>query len=172
MATTQNIIGKKMAEQRQELLNELWPELNPKALWHRLKTKGFITIPRCMSLILDIINQLSNGNPLDSTYFALWCHTQDESLTVIKDEKSMAFECGFKGQRAVTTWKSKMKALKELGFIDSQKGKCGEYNYVLLLNPFLVIKQHYKSGVTFINKESYLALVERAQETGEKSLLG
>ena len=84
----------------------------------------------------------------------------------------MAFECGFKGQRAVTTWKSKMKALKELGFIDSQKGKCGEYNYVLLLNPFLVIKQHYKSGVTFINKESYLALVERAQETGEKSLLG
>lgn len=170
MAIRKATVAKKMEAKREELLDELWPDLDPKDVWHRKRSDGFITIPRCMSLILDMLNQLSNGNPLASTYLTLWCHTHDEMLVEVKDEKSIAFEAGFKGQRAVATWKSKMKGLKKLGFIDSHAGKSGEFNYVLLFNPFHVIKRHHKSESGLINKESYLALIERAHAIGASDL--
>jgi hypothetical protein len=170
MAGAKSIIREKMENRRLELIEELWPGLDPKVTWHRLRAKGFITIPRCMPYILDILNQLSAGNPLSTAYLTLWCHSHDEGLVEIKNEQEIAFECGFKGQRAVATWKNKMKVLKEYGFIDAHNGKCGDYSYVLIYNPFRIIKEIYKSGNKLIAKESYIALVQRAQEVGAKDI--
>lgn len=170
MAIRKSTVSKKMEEKRQEIIAELWPELDPKSVWHRKKSDGWTTVPRCMPLILDMLNQLSNGNPLFTTYLALWCRSHDEMLVEIKDEKVLAFESGFKGERAVATWKSKMKALMELGFIDARGGRSGDYSYVIIFNPFQIVKKHYKSGSGPINQKSYIALMERAQEVGAKDL--
>jgi hypothetical protein len=124
-----------------------------------------------MSYILDILNQLSSGNPLAATYLTLWCHVYDEGLVEIKSEQELAFESGFKGQRAVATWRTKMKALKDLNFIAAEKGKFGDYNYVLIYNPFKVVKHHHKSGSGLISKDSYMALLERTQVIKAKDLL-
>lgn len=170
MTRRQLTVKAKMVQRRQEIIKELWPNHDPAYVWDRLKSDGYTTIPRCMPYILDILNQLSSGNPLASTYLTLWCHSYDEGLVEIKSEQEIAFESGFKGQRAISTWRDKMKKVKECGFIATEKGKFGAYNYVLLYNPFYVIKQHYKSGSGLISKESYLALVERAQIIGAKDL--
>lgn len=170
MADRNSKIKEKMESRRLELIEELWPENDPSKQWHRKTSDGWSTVPRCMPYILDILNQLSSGNPLSSAYLALWCRSYDEGLVEIKSEQEMAFESGFKGQRAVSTWKGKMKMLKDLKFIDARKGKFGEYSFVLLYNPFHVIKELRKNGNSLINEDSYVALMQRAQEIGAKDL--
>jgi len=171
MSRNNSVIKREMETRRQELIKELWPSLDFRHVWHRKRSDGYTTIPRCMSYILDMLNQLSSGNPLASTYLTLWCHVYDEGLVEIKSEQELAFESGFKGQRSVATWKGKMKILKDLRFIEAEKGKYGDYNYVLIYNPFYIVKYHYKSGSGLISKDSYLSLVERAQVIKAKDLL-
>lgn len=101
------------------LRNELWPELDENRLWNRKKENGFITIPRTMTYIIQILDSLSKGKPLGSTYLTIWCHLFDESFLVIENPKSFAFESGFQGQRCEDTWKKRMKKLQELGFINT-----------------------------------------------------
>jgi hypothetical protein len=102
---------------------------------------------------------------ISSSYLALWCHTFDESLVIINDQKAMAFESGFSGSRAVNTWKTRMRELDRLGFIKTAPGRSGTFNYVLILNPYKIIRNHrqeenIKSGA------SYNALFDRALEIG------
>ena len=62
-----------------------------------------------------------------------------------------------------------MKLLKDLELIKVSKGSYGEYSYILLYNPYYVIKRLYEAGK--VNKESYVALFERAQEIKATDLL-
>jgi hypothetical protein len=160
----------RMVERRINLRAEVWPDLDPKALWNRKKSDGYTTIPRCMTYILTLIDQLSGKNPLASTYLTLWCHVFDEGFVQIKSEEEFAFESGFTGQRARTTWRNKMKALNELGFIDSSKGKSGDFYYTLIVNPFHIIKKTYLEGSQLISKDTYFSFVERADEVGARDL--
>jgi hypothetical protein len=68
------IVEKQLAQR--ELL---WPGAEP-GLWHRKANKGFATIPKTMPLILQIMDDLSNGKPLSATYLGLWCETRDNSM--------------------------------------------------------------------------------------------
>lgn len=170
MATKKTGSSTRMADRRTNLRNEVWQDLDPKDLWNRKKSDGYTTIPRCMTYILAIIDQLSEKNPLASTYLVLWCHVFDEGFVQIRSEDEFAFESGFTGQRARTTWRNKMKKLEELGFIRTSKGKSGDFYYTLLLNPFHVIKKEYKKGNSLINKDTYFSLLERADEIGAKDM--
>ncbi len=42
-------------------------------------------------------------------YLALWCRVFDEGFVEIRDKEAFAYESGFSGQRAVTTWSGRMK---------------------------------------------------------------
>ncbi len=44
----------------------------------------------------------------------------------------MAFETGFSGQRAETTWTCWMRILKDLGVIDNRAGAVGEFHNALI----------------------------------------
>ena len=65
----------------------------------------------------------------------------------------------------VSTWTSRMKKLRDLGFISTKKTFRGEFQYVLLLNPFVTIKKIYEDKP---QDERYIALVERMLEVGAK----
>jgi hypothetical protein len=69
----------------------------------------------------------------------LWCRTFDESLLAIDNPMTLAFESGFTGERALSTWKDRMRSLVELGFIDAKEGPTGAHHYVLLFNPHKVV---------------------------------
>ncbi len=162
-----------MEERRKALIEETWPNLEAGTTWDRRprETKGFTTIPRCMSFCLDIMDQLSSGNPLSSVYFTLWCHASDEGFIQVKNEQYMAFEAGLKGQRRISTWRLKMKKLRELGFIISEAGASGDFSFILIVNPYRVVKTICKaSTATESLKRSYRTLVERAGEIGAKDL--
>jgi len=126
-------------EKAKALRDSCWPDLDDDKLWNRKLVKGFTTIPRTMPLIMNIIDSLTKNKPAGMVYFVLWCRTFDESLLAIDNPMTLAFESGFTGERALSTWKDRMRSLVELGFIDAKEGPTGAHHYVLLFNPHKVV---------------------------------
>lgn len=152
-------IREKYLRMRQEFFNDVSEDL----LWHRKRNVGFLSIPRCITFISIVMDELAKTK-VSSTYLALWCHTYDESLVIINDQEAIAFESGFSGTRPVNTWKTRMKELIDLGFIKAAPGRHA-YNYVLILNPFKVIRKHREEENIKIGA-AYNALFDRALEVG------
>ena len=96
--------------------------------------KGFATIPKTMPIILQIMDDLSNGKPVSSTYLGLWCDTWDNSMVNVSKPAEMAHAAGFSGQRAAYTWGGRIKILQDLRFIDVKAGKSGPISHVLIWN--------------------------------------
>ena len=99
-------IAKKQLAQREMY----WPGADA-LIWNRKAHKGFATIPKTMPLILKIMDDMSNGKPLSSTYLGLWSATWDNSFVIITRAAEMAHAAGFSGQRAEYTWATRMKLL-------------------------------------------------------------
>lgn len=159
IARASNILSRNL-----DLRDALWPDIESSMLWDRTQNVGFTTMPRPMPQIIQIIDYLAHeGKPVSRTYLSLWCRVFDESLVVIQNENEMAFEAGFSGQRSVTTWHSRMKNLVSMGFIDAKAGPKGEYQFVLIYNPYVVIKNLKEEKIP---EHLSIALFSRAQEVG------
>lgn len=159
-------IAKKQLLQR----NQLWPGCE-KFLWNRLTYKGFATIPKTMPIILQIMDGLSNGKPVSTTYLGLWCETWDNSMVNTARHDEMAHAAGFSGQRAAYTWEGRMEILRKLNFIDIKPGRSGKISHVLLWNPHLIIRWHHQEKTPGLVEANYNALVERAVEIGAQDML-
>jgi hypothetical protein len=162
--------SKKIAKRQLDLRDRLWPNLNTKWLWHRKERNGFTSIPRCMSLICAIIDDCTQGQPAAMVYLDLWTRGFDESFVTLSKSREMAFHAGFVGQRAERTWKQRMKALGDLGFIAIQPGQSGPISYALILNPYHAIRRLHAAKDPRVTQEKFNALVERCLEIGETSL--
>lgn len=158
----------KIARQKLAMRSGLWPELDDDRLWQREKSDGWLSIPRAMPLLLQIMDALSKGKPVSSTYLDLWCRTYDDSFVIANKDREMAFFSGFTGERAVRTWASRMRILKDLGFIDIKDGPNGPISYILIFNPYLVVRDHYKAGR--VNEAFFNALGQRMIEIGAQDL--
>lgn len=157
-------IKKTVSDRRKALRERLWPDVKDEQLWLRKQRTGFTTIPRTMPLIGQMLDYLSGkGFPLLTTYLTLWSWVFDEAIVEIRNPREMAYESGFSGPRAETTWRSRMKRLEDLGFIKSKPGLAGEYQYVLLLNPLQRIKEIYEGKPS---DALYSALLGRAAQIG------
>jgi hypothetical protein len=157
---------RKKIEQRQlELRNRLWPDITDDHIWRRQRHDGFTTIPRTMPLILSIMNDLA-GEPVAMAYLELWGRAFDEGFVTLSKPREIAFHAGFDGQRGERTWRGKMKALDNLGFIKTQEGASGMMTYALILNPYLVIRRLRDQRARGLREDKYNALVDRAGEIG------
>jgi len=157
-----------MSERRKRLRNNLWSDVPESSLWLRTQRVGFTTIPRTMTLIGRIMDQLSGkGFPLMSTYLTLWCWVFDEAFVEIKNPKEFAYESGFSGSRGEATWRNRMRRLEELGFIMAKDGIAGDFQYVLILNPIQVIERNHKDS---LKGHDYNALIGRLTQIGADDL--
>ncbi|BDU76713.1 hypothetical protein [Mesoterricola sediminis] len=157
--------GKKMQAKNLKLREKLWADVPDEELWLRLKQKGFTTIPRTMPIIVNIIDALTKNAAAGYTYFCLWCRSFDAQVIDIPHPADLAAESGFSGERAVSTWRQRMKALKEHGFIMCEEGT-HDYQYVLLLNPHKVIQR--KEGE--VPKKLFAQLLNRAFDVGARDM--
>jgi hypothetical protein len=156
----------KAQEKAKALRDSVWPDLDEQMLWNRKSVSGFTTIPRTMPLVMNIIDALTKNKPAGSAYFVMWCRTFDHSLLVIDNPMTLAVEAGFSGERALSTWKDRMRSLVELGFIDAKEGPSGPYHYVLLFNPHKVV-WGLKGR---IQESTFRQLQTRAIEIGAKDM--
>lgn len=160
MAKTRTILARQL-----EARAKIWPDVTNLMLWDRNERDGFSTVPRAMPLIMSIMDGLSEkGFPVGQTYLELWCRLYDELFLTLNRPEEMAFYAGFTGQRAVRTWKDRVKRLAELGFIDLKSGPLGDMSYAIFFNPYHVIKRAYLRGE--VQEDKYRALVIRANEIG------
>jgi hypothetical protein len=159
--------NKKRRERQLKLRERLWPKIKPTELWDRTHD-GFTSMPRAMSIILEILNSLSKGFPVASTYLDLWCRDFGESFITLNRPHEMAFSAGFSRQRGIRTWKSRIDILAKLGFIILAEGPSGPASHALILNPYFVIKRLNAKGK--IEGGLYNALFERALEIGADDL--
>lgn len=158
----------KVSSRRKRLRDSLWTDIQDEQLWLRTKRVGFTTIPRTMSLIGRILDHLSGkGFPVAATYLTLWCWVFDEAFVEIRNPKEFAYESGFGGPRAESTWKNRMQRLKELGFIMAKPGLLGDFQYIVILNPIKVIHEIYSSRE---KDHAYNALLSRLAQIGADDL--
>lgn len=163
--------GKAIAEKQLAQRELLWPGHQP-WLWNRKANKGFATIPKTMPLVLQIMDGMSNGKPLSSTYLGLWCDTWDNSMVNVSKHQEMAHAAGFTGQRAVYTWAARMQLLQKLNFISIKPGKSGPISHVLIYNPHLIIRWHHEQKTPGLVEAYFNALLERAIDVGANDMIG
>jgi hypothetical protein len=130
----------RMAERAEKQREVLFPEVSTDWLWRRQKNNGYTTVPRTLPIVMEAIDALSKSQPAGHTYFGLWCRSPDHPVLTIENPATLASEAGFKGERAVDTWKRRVRTLRDEGFIVTKPGAAGEFHYVLLLNPNLVME--------------------------------
>jgi hypothetical protein len=154
---------------REALRDNLWPGADG-WVWDPsdAETVGFATIPRLIPLILHLLKELSGGRSGDpsSVYLELWCRDFGQGIITITDEQECAFSAGYAGNRAVRTWKERMYALVELGFVLAKQDGNREFGQVLLLNPIAVAAQLHAAKK--VSEEWWTAFVRRASDIGAK----
>jgi hypothetical protein len=155
------------AARRIHLREDLWPGVSSQ-LWDRKKAKGFCTIPRTLPLIMRLIDALSaKGKNASQVYFDLWCRAFDESFVEVSDEESFAFASGFDSPgRNIRSWRERMDALKDLGFVEVAPNGSRRFGYVLILDPHRVISKLREKGRVPANW--WGAYTKRVAETGYK----
>ena len=157
---------KKISKKNIELRGRLWPDLDPDDLWDRSKHDGFITIPRTLPIIMNIIDDLTKGKPASKVYLALWGKTFDEMYVSLQNADTLAFQSGLTGQRAARTWKDRMKALASLGFIKIAAGARGELSHAVILNPHFVVRRLHDAKAPGLTEAAFNTLMERTLEIG------
>jgi hypothetical protein len=167
----------KAKENTLQMRKHLWPDLNESDLWLRedRTRKGYTTMPRTIPLFMNLISDVSKhvtggkAMPAGRSYLVLWCRVFDEGFLKIDNEAAAALEAGYSGERNVTTWREHMRVLQELGFIDSKEGPAGPLQYILIFNPYRVVKALKAKG--WVQQSSYTALFQRATDIGATDLL-
>lgn len=161
--------GGEIAKKQLVLRDHLWPGMAPH-LWDRKAHKGFTTIPKTMPLILRIMDEMTKGAPVSSTYMTLWCSTWDNGFVERIRPDEMAFASGFGGQRGEHTWAARMKKLEELRFISLKAGKAGPMTHALIRNPHHALREHHEAGTPGLMEASYSALIARALDVGANDM--
>lgn len=161
--------GGAIAKKQLALRDHLWPAA-ASVVWDRKAHKGFTTIPKTMPMLLRIMDEMTKGAPVSSTYMTLWCSTWDNGFVQVIKPSEMAFASGFGGQRGEHTWAARMKKLEELHFISLKAGKAGPMTHALIHNPHLILRWHHDNKTPGLVESSYNALVALALEVGAMDL--
>jgi hypothetical protein len=157
---------KVILERQVALRAKLWPHVTDDDLWLRNVRDGFATLPRAMPIICTIMDGMTKGTPVSTTYLDLWFRAMDEMFIQLPAHPIAAFGAGFEGERAVRTWRDRMKKLSALGFIDIKPGAIGDMHYVLIFNPYHVLRRHHAAKHPAITDARFTALLARAHEIG------
>lgn len=167
--------GKAIRDRDVELRDSLWPSA-PDRLWDRHRFHGFTTLPKTMPYICRILDELSKGQPLASTYLALWCATWDNAFIRLGRMPDLAFAAGFSGQRGARTFQDRVKRLVDLGFVEVAPSGAQPLGLAFLPNPHMAIMALYeaktspvgdsrlKANAAGMQAATYNAFLERAQE--------
>jgi hypothetical protein len=153
-----------MAERAQQQLDLHFPDVPVTLLWRRKSNDGFTTVPRTLPIAMQAIDNQSKGSPAGHSLFCLWSRAPDNPLIMVEAPATFAAEAGFTGERAVDTWRKRMKTLRELEFIRTKLGPSGEFHFILLLNPNVAVELMRKNGL--VQDGLYGRFRDRVAEVG------
>lgn len=153
-----------MTERAQQLMLVHFPSVPEAWKWTRKTHDGFSTIPRTLPIAMQAIDAQSKGQPAGHVLFCLWARMPDHPVITIENPSTFAAEAGFLGERAVDTWRRRMKKLRELQFIVTKPGASGEFHYVMLTNPNAAVA--WMRTHKLVQDGIYGRFIERLPEIG------
>ncbi len=140
----------------------------------KIDLDGFVMLPKTLPLITEIMRAVDKGGrDLAAAYFGLWCNERGDGFVEVSDEQKMAFEAGFDQKvlaRRSTEWRQRIKALQELGFIDTRMTGTS-YTNILLLNPHVAVSNLIKKYPSRISQELIDSLGNKADTISATDLL-
>jgi hypothetical protein len=154
----------KMSERAQQQLDIHFPAIPPQWLWRRKTNDGFTTLPRTLPIVMQAVDAQSKGQPAGHTLFCLWARSPDHPLVTIENPATFASEAGFEGERAVDTWRRRMKRLQALNLIAPKRGPSGDFHYVLLINPNVAME--WMRSNKLVQEGLYARFIDRLIEVG------
>lgn len=153
-----------MAERAQQQMELHFKDFPEAWIWQRKVNDGYTTLPRTLPIAMQVIDGSSKGRPAGHTLFCLWARSPDHPLLVIENPATFASEAGFSGERAVDTWRKRMKQLVDLNFIRAVRGPSGDYHYILLTNPNAAVEYLQANGQ--VQPALYARFLDRVNEVG------
>lgn len=153
-----------MSERAQQLMLVHFPTIADAWKWTRKTNDGFCTIPRTLPIAMQVVDAQSKGQPAGHVLFCLWARSPDHPVITIENPSTFAAEAGFIGERAVDTWRRRMRKLRELQFIATKPGASGEFHYVMLTNPNAAVE--WMRTHNLIQDGLYSRFIERLPEIG------
>lgn len=155
-----------MTERAQQQKDLHFPTVPEPWLWHRKSNDGFTTVPRTLPLVMQAVDAKSKGQPAGHTLFCLWARSPDHPLLSIENPSTFATEAGFVGERAVDTWRKRMRCLRDLKLIANKPGGSGEFHYILLLNPNAAMEWMRVNSPNGVSDAIYARFLDRLAEVG------
>src|SRR6266849_362819 len=96
---------------RLELRDRLWPDAEQLVV--KADEKGWSKAPRVLPLILNLTRNKKITGKLDcsTVYHELWSRDFGQGIVEIFDEAEHAFGAGYVGERAVRSWRERVRKL-------------------------------------------------------------
>ena len=135
-------------KRRQRIRDELWPDASG-VTYHHKEENGFFTSPRTLPMIARLAKELSKGIDPSQVYLELWARSFDPpGFVEIIDEEECANAAGFMGGgvRSIRSWRERVRALEQLGFVRVGEKGSRSYAYVLILHPHTVVQSLHEAG--------------------------
>ena len=140
-------------------------------LWLQEPEKGFARIPRTLPLLAVLMRrpELSGNRDPSSAYLELHTRHLGEGVVELTHEADHAYASGYTGNRAVRTWRDRMRLLEDLGFVRIMSKLGRRFGYALLLHPSLVVARVREEGKIDEGwmRDWWIAYRARQTETGE-----
>jgi hypothetical protein len=130
---------------RAALKKAYWPNAQP----FTTPAKGFFQPPRTLPYLLTLLNhkKVSGNTDPVSTYVELLARHVDYGIVEVQNEADHAFAAGHTGERALRTWRERIRQLEEIGFIMTKGSGNQKYRYIFLVDPAVVIAKLETKGL-------------------------
>ncbi len=157
----------KLAQRQLQRRDKLWPDADA-VVWNRKNEQGWVTIPRLLPLIMALIKtELSKGGgDPTSVYLDLWARQFDNMMVEVTNDEDFAYSSGYTGNRAVRTWKERIRCLEDLGFIRIKEKGMRKIGYILIVNPLQVVSGLREKHPERVPDNWWIAFVDYADKIG------
>jgi hypothetical protein len=127
-------------KKREKLRDTLWPGIVERT-YPRPPNLGWCPVPRTMPQVLQLLSDkhVGRGMDLTRTYLGLWCDNFGDGMVEIADEADYASVAGFKGERGLRSWRDRVKALRDAGFIETIERGSKKVGFVCIIDPHLAV---------------------------------
>jgi hypothetical protein len=145
--------GKVSAKRRATMRERIWPD--DAEYWRGPKDQGYFCGPRSLPLIVRLLNSKSVAGVenLGGVYLELLSRHLGEGLVEMGPEEDHAYAAGYSGQRAVRSWRERMKRLEEYGFIRTERRGSLTYGYVFLVHPAVAVNKFVTAHPTKVKSD-------------------
>lgn len=154
------------SQKRAALKQAHWPNEKP----FTTLAKGFFQPPRTLPYLLALLShkKISGNTDPVSTYVELLARHMDSGIVEVQSEADHAFAAGHTGERALRTWRERIRQLEEIGFIKTKAAGNSAYRYIFLVDPATAVAKLEAKGL--VPEEWKSAYYARALDCGEISL--